>query len=295
MDTIELCRQLKYWQCLRQDLERARLLCELVRKREKLKVEFTKARERCLAVQLRPLECSMKRLLDAIAAKDTHEIFIEPVDLNEVPDYSSVVTNPMDLSTMKEKLESGQYPHLNAMEKDFELMIANCLAYNSRDTLFYRSAIKMRDAGSALFKQARQEFKEAGFFDEIKAESPEPLTDEQLAAEIDEELEKLKNSKGPETVEKLEELMNKAQSLKHSSSRSKKIKLIKGEISRLKKSSVSESSQSDGENEEKVSLQAPETSPAGVNRRTAVLFTRKAQAALKKPEDQKNLEAPRNQ
>lgn len=84
IDTIELCRQLKYWQCLRQDLERARLLCELVRKREKLKVEYLKARERCLKVELKPFEASLRKVLELVSAKDTNEIFSEPVDLEEV-------------------------------------------------------------------------------------------------------------------------------------------------------------------------------------------------------------------
>lgn len=44
----------------------------------------------------------------------------------------------MDLRTMREKLDAGLYPDLATMEKDFDLMIANCLAYNNRDTVFYR-------------------------------------------------------------------------------------------------------------------------------------------------------------
>lgn len=138
VDTLELCRQLKYWQFLRQDLERARLLCELVRKREKLKLEYTKAKERCVNVELKPLEASIRKVLDMIAAKDTNEIFTEPVDLEEVPDYLTIVTHPMDLSTMRIKLDSGKYRSLDDMEKDFDLMIANCLAYNNKDTVFYR-------------------------------------------------------------------------------------------------------------------------------------------------------------
>lgn len=138
VDALELYRQLKYWQCLRQDLERARLLCELVRKREKLKVEFIKAKERCLKVELKPLEACMRKVLAAIRAKDVNEIFCEPVDLEEVPDYTTVISQPMDLRTMGEKLDAGSYSDLAAMEKDFDLMIANCLAYNNKDTVFYK-------------------------------------------------------------------------------------------------------------------------------------------------------------
>lgn len=109
-----------------------------MRKREKLKVEYIKAKERCLKVELKPLEACMRKVLAQIRAKDTNEIFTEPVDLEDVPDYTTVVTQPMDLRTMGEKLDAGLYDDLTAMEKDFDLMIANCLAYNNKDTVFYR-------------------------------------------------------------------------------------------------------------------------------------------------------------
>lgn len=63
----------------------------------------------------------------------------------QVPDYRDVVKHPMDLSTMRLKLESFQYSDVDAFEADFNLMIHNCMAYNSKDTIFYRAAVKMRD------------------------------------------------------------------------------------------------------------------------------------------------------
>lgn len=44
----------------------------------------------------------------------------------------------MDLSTMSRKLDQGLYSNLEHLENDFNLMIDNCLAYNSKDTVFYK-------------------------------------------------------------------------------------------------------------------------------------------------------------
>ncbi|XP_044260104.1 peregrin isoform X2 [Tribolium madens] len=290
VDTIELCRQLKYWQCLRQDLERARLLCELVRKREKIKLESIKISEKCLKIQLKPLEASLRLVLDLVAAKDTNEIFSEPVDLEEVPDYTTVVSEPMDLSTMRKKLDDGLYPDLTSMEKDFDLMIANCLAYNNRDTVFYRAAIKMRDQCGAIFRQARKELEACGLLNEASGENSASGNEEALASDIDKELESLQGKVGPDVITKLEELLVKSQALKHGLARAKRVKVVRSELNKAKKNLANtDSSQSDGENEgggdSKNSSQS--VSPGGVNRRTAVLFTRKAQAALKKPTEEK--------
>ncbi|XP_066598940.1 bromodomain-containing protein homolog isoform X2 [Prorops nasuta] len=166
----ELYRQLKYWQCLRQDLERARLLCELVRKREKLKKELFKVKEKCLWFELRPLESVLHTLLDAIKAKDTNDVFGQPVNIKEVPDYLDIVTHPMDLSTMRMKIERQEYDSIAAFETDFTLMVNNCLAYNRKDTMFYRTGMKMKEQGGSLIEQARKDYPE---FD-VASESEPP-------------------------------------------------------------------------------------------------------------------------
>ncbi|XP_037872195.1 bromodomain-containing protein homolog isoform X2 [Bombyx mori] len=158
----ELCNQLKYWQRIRQDLERARLLCELVRKRERLKAEYTRVWERCFLHSLRPERAVLHKLLRLLRQKDSSDIFTEPVDLQEVPDYSTIVKHPMDLSTMEKKLDRGAYKNIDDIEDDFKLMIDNCLAYNNKDTVFYKAGVKMREQCAPVFRQARRDVAAAG-------------------------------------------------------------------------------------------------------------------------------------
>ncbi|XP_046682455.1 peregrin isoform X3 [Homalodisca vitripennis] len=254
-DISELYRQLKYWQCLRQDLERARLLCELVRKREKLKKELVKVKSMCTEVELCPLVCFLRKLVDLLRARDTGEIFIEPVDQSEVPDYGDVVKHPMDLSTMRQKVDDFEYSCLEEFQADFHLMIDNCLAYNSKDTVFYRAALKMRDQGGMLLRQAAKDLEVMGLeggSGVLKRETPgvnsaktaATPADETLPAEIDKQLSAIADAYiamgEDEIMCKLLQLQDSCQNLKHGLARAKRIKMVKAEIAKLKKKSSSE-------------------------------------------------------
>lgn len=47
-----------------------------------------------------------------------------------IPEYTKVVKKPMDLSTMKRKLDGNEYITAEKFRDDFRLMIKNCLTFN---------------------------------------------------------------------------------------------------------------------------------------------------------------------
>lgn len=158
-----LREQLKFWQRLRQDLERARLLVELMRKREKLKREQLRLHQLATELQLCPRDVLLRRLLAQLRELDPTGIFAQPVNLSEVPDYLNYISKPMDFSTMEQKLKRHEYSGLDEFERDFHLVVDNCTTYNSRDTMYYRAAVKMREQGNSVIGQARAKAERIGY------------------------------------------------------------------------------------------------------------------------------------
>ncbi|KAL3922780.1 MAG: hypothetical protein SGILL_002018 [Bacillariaceae sp.] len=75
-------------------------------------------------------------LLDEVIKDDEAKggIFSVPVPRDDFPEYYEQISTPMDYGTMKRKLENGEYRSAQAMQKDFILVMQNCLKFNAPDS-----------------------------------------------------------------------------------------------------------------------------------------------------------------
>lgn len=80
--------------------------------------------------------------------------FLQPVDpiALGVPDYYTVITNPMDLSTLKKKLETGEYENADQFESDCRLIFSNCYIYNHPDSEVYKMGQKLEEVFNNKWK-----------------------------------------------------------------------------------------------------------------------------------------------
>lgn len=63
---------------------------------------------------------------------------------------------------MRAKLEAHAYCSVADLERDFDLMVANCLKYNSKDTMFHKAALQLREVGGAVLRHAHRQAQSIG-------------------------------------------------------------------------------------------------------------------------------------
>ena len=73
-------------------------------------------------------EC--KKLLKDLLAHKSAWPFSRSVDITKYVDYYNTISNPMDLGTMKKKLDNCVYGELESFAADLRLVWANCYTYN---------------------------------------------------------------------------------------------------------------------------------------------------------------------
>lgn len=69
---------------------------------------------------------------------------VDPVALN-IPNYHSVIKKPMDLSTVQNKLRSGQYENAKEFEMDVRQMLKNCFRFNMAGDIIYAAGQRLEE------------------------------------------------------------------------------------------------------------------------------------------------------
>src|SRR5699024_9973860 len=110
---------------------------------ERSKFLVVENNRRIQIMRLQPFNQFLFAILDRVVEKDTNKFFCEPVSIEHVPDYLSYIQEPMDLGTMRQKVEQCQYRSFDAFQRDLELIISNCKTYNTPTTIWHKAAIKL--------------------------------------------------------------------------------------------------------------------------------------------------------
>ncbi|XP_075271719.1 ATPase family AAA domain-containing protein 2 [Opisthocomus hoazin] len=110
---------------------------------------------------LRELRIFLRDVTHRLAVDRRFRAFTKPVDPEEVPDYESVIKQPMDLSTVLSKIDLHQYQTAGDFLKDVDLICSNALEYNPDkdpgDRLIRHKACTLRDTAYAIVREEMDE------------------------------------------------------------------------------------------------------------------------------------------
>lgn len=85
-----------------------------------------------------------------VEARPSSRPFDKPVNRRQIPRYYEVISNPIDLSTIRDKIGRYEYKTAAAFVKDFELMKNNAIKFNGSGT-------PIADEGVAIYEAVKEQ------------------------------------------------------------------------------------------------------------------------------------------
>ncbi|KAI1300733.1 nuA3 HAT complex component nto1 [Mortierella claussenii] len=139
----EKLKKLQTQLLLRGDLEKVRMLAELVRKRERAKLKRQECQNRYLSKIMFPLKTILEETLAELEKLDRQQYFAYPISADEVKDYHDVIKDPICFQTMNEKLAAHKYQTV----EEFAV-----------DTPYYRAASRQIKQAEPLLEKAKEDY-----------------------------------------------------------------------------------------------------------------------------------------
>ncbi|GJJ11325.1 hypothetical protein Clacol_005557 [Clathrus columnatus] len=139
-----------YLKNLREDFVKVEILTGWVQRREKTKLSQAQLLHHLITSVLFPHQKVVRHAFEQIQSLDKNELFLRPVTRAEAPDYFDIIKDPMCFMTIEDKLNRGEYLHLDAFKIDVNLIFDNAMLYNKRDTVFHKTASRLKTAAANI-------------------------------------------------------------------------------------------------------------------------------------------------
>jgi ribosomal protein L37AE/L43A len=101
-----------------------------------------------------------RMVLDRLVQDGFANIFLKPVKLEDFPDYEDLIDHPMDLQTVRQKLDSKKYQMPEQFARDMRKIWNNCKIYNRHGSAIWHVADYMSKQFERLYHAWVQAFRE---------------------------------------------------------------------------------------------------------------------------------------
>ncbi|KAJ1083395.1 hypothetical protein NDU88_003554 [Pleurodeles waltl] len=102
-----------------------------------------------------PLQEALNQLMRQLQRKDPSAFFSFPVTDFIAPGYSMIIKNPMDFSTIREKIRNNEYQSIEELKDNFKQICHNAMIYNKPETIYHKAAKKLLNSGMKILSQER--------------------------------------------------------------------------------------------------------------------------------------------
>ncbi|KAJ4844646.1 hypothetical protein Tsubulata_033637 [Turnera subulata] len=105
---------------------------------------------------LRRMRMCLRDVCNRILYDKRFSAFHYPVSDEDAPNYRSIIQNPMDMATMLQRVDSGQYITCSAFLQDIDLIVSNAKMYNGDDyngARIVSRGYELRDAVHGMLAQ----------------------------------------------------------------------------------------------------------------------------------------------
>ncbi|XP_065865553.1 ATPase family AAA domain-containing protein At1g05910 isoform X2 [Euphorbia lathyris] len=120
------------------------------------KASEVKARIEAEQHALRRMRMCLRDVCNRTLYDKRFSAFHYPVTDEDAPNYRSVIQNPMDVATLLQRVDSGQYITCSAFLQDFDLIVTNAKVFNGDDyngARIVSRAFELRDAVYGMLSQ----------------------------------------------------------------------------------------------------------------------------------------------